>query len=726
MTANVAAVKFLEAPLSTNQAQPKKRTARLSDEEKQARAEARRIEREAAKLVRAQERAAAKERAYQEKIAALEGGDVQLPAVVLRDGTVFPVNYADIQALLTPYLDGLCLDVETTGYQLGHRHYALRTIQLGGEGLAVVLDADEQGSLIVGQWALRAATRLHAFSASADIVPVVDAGLIGWDEAWAKMVDGVQLAKLTDPAMAKSKSEGLKALSLALHGAYAVSPGADDARKALFAGIKCLTETNVTTPVERSGWAQVKKSCKTMTVYAGSDVLDLAATVRVLYERLPVSLDVLDRECQAAAMVAPAAYKGFPLDLAHIQLKIAEYEKSQAESKAVVAEMTGGAISNPSSSKDQVLPYLLAHGYTLKVDRKSKELSAGKPSLEPYANRGDELCRNIIEYRHCTTTLGLLLRPLENLCTEGDAVMRPTVYTLEAKTGRMSCVRPNGQQFSRQGGIRACVRCAPGYLGISADFSGCEILVAAALSGDRDLYEAETGPRCHRCGEFAYEDEGQACACGPGKAHKGLHWLTAHTAFGEAATKENRYQAKRGTFTRLFGGGPPTAADQVGCDVETMQQLFVAFNQVAPAFTAWDQWLRQCYKNGSRVWRDYSTGKNWVQDIEGHNRMTYVTYSGRNVYITNGEHAAGNGAIQGTARELLVDGLLRWKYSQWGGVPVLPVHDQLVATVKEDEARAATTELARCMTTSVLSSPGFEIRVGVDVDEPFVSWPDSS
>jgi DNA polymerase I-like protein with 3'-5' exonuclease and polymerase domains len=383
----------------------------------------------------------------------------------------------------------------------------------------------------------------------------------------------------------------------------------------------------------------------------------------------------------------------------------------------------------------EVLPYLLEAGYVLKPDRKTKQPSAGKSSLEPYANRGDELCKNIIEYRHCTTTLGLLLRPLENLCTEGDAVMRPTVYTLEAKTGRMSCVRPNGQQFSRQGGIRACVRCAPGYLGISADFSGCEILVAAALSGDRDLYDAETGPRCHRCGEFAYDDsEWQPCSCGfeikdgrqALKAHKGLHWLTAHTAFGEGATKENRYQAKRGTFTRLFGGGPPTAADQVGCEVAVMHQLFEAFNQVAPVFTSWDQWLRHSYKQGSRVWRDYSTGTNWVQDIDGRNRMIYQTYSGRPVYITNGEHAAGNGAIQGTARELLVDGLLTWKGTQWGQVPVLPVHDQLVAVVKEGEAAAATTELARCMSTKVLSSPGFEVSIGVDVDEPFVSWPDSS
>ena len=455
--------------------------------------------------------------------------------------------------LLAPYLTALCLDVESTGYQLGHRHYGLRTIQLGGEGLAVVLDADDPEQLATAAALLKLATRLHAFAAPADVVPVAHAGLIGWDEAWAKMVDGVVLAKLTDPALAKSQSEGLKALSLGLLGDYSTSPGADKARAALFAGIKCLTETKVTTPVERSGWANVNKFSKTMITYAASDVLDLAAVVRVLSGNMPVSWDVVDRECQAGAIVAPAAYQGFPLDLHHIKGKIAEYTARQSMARHTVEQLTAGAITNPSSSKDQVLPYLLANGYVLKPDRKTKQPSAQKSSLEPYANRRNMLCKNIIEYRHCTTTLGLLLRPLENLCIEGDSVMRPTVYTLEAKTGRMSCARPNGQQFSRQGGIRACV--IAGYLnlelnngqwvvsmpeltemrGISADFEGCEIRVAAALAGDVELYEAEAGVRCHRCGTDAVS--ARTAPAGRAKHTRELHWLTAHTAKGEAATR---------------------------------------------------------------------------------------------------------------------------------------------------------------------------------------------
>jgi hypothetical protein len=54
------------------------------------------------------------------------------------------------------------------------------------------------------------------------------------------------------------------------------------------------------------------------------------------------------------------------------------------------------------------------------------------------------------------------------------------------------------------------------------------------------------------------------------------------------------------------------------------------------------------------------------------------------------------------------------------------VHDQILAMVPAEEADRATTVLAQCMQTDVLSSPGFEVHIGADVDRPFKSWPDSS
>lgn len=616
---------------------------------------------------------------------------------------------------------------ETSGYWIGHQHYELRTVQLGGEEMAVVFDADSPADRAIASWALNAAEKVWAHSTTADACPVVLAGLIEWDVLWAKLYDSVIKAKLVDPKLCGSEADKLKDLARDILREYAVSPAAEVAKDELFKVMKCGKKTDVLTEPEKNGWYQVSKFAVTMIRYAGSDVLDLAAVLRML-PPLPVHEEVMERERENQASCAVIAYSGFPLDLEHIRKKIRECECQQKMARYAVEALTGGVITNPASSKD-VLDYLTSQGYHLKVNRKTQRPSAGKDSLEPIAKKGDMLARNIVEYRHMVTTLGLLLRQLENLCTHGDGIMRPTVYTINAKTGRMSCVRPNSQQFSRQGGIRACVRAPDGYRGISADFSGCELRVAAALSGDRALYEAETGPRCHRCGSDAVN--GSACLCGPGNAHQGLHWLTAHTAFGEGATKEDRYNSKRCSFTRLFGGGPQTAADQIGIGVSLAGQIFEAFSAVAPEFTAWDRWLRECYEGGYEVWRDFRTGENYCQKIPGAARhMIYRTYSGRSVYVTNGAHAAGNGAIQGTARELLVDGILRWRdpveNPRWHGSVLLPVHDEVICMVSKEGAEQAALKLKECMESYVLSTSSWRVFIGAEPDAPWESWADSS
>jgi hypothetical protein len=277
-----------------------------------------------------------------------------------------------------------------------------------------------------------------------------------------------------------------------------------------------------------------------------------------------------------------------------------------------------------------------------------------------------------------------------------------------------SCVRPNGQQFSRQGGVRKSVRADEGYVMVNADFQGCEIRVAAALSGDRGLLEAETSNKCHLC-------QDDPCSCGA--KHTGMHWLAAHLTFGEGATKENRYKSKAVIFRKLFGGAP---------DSDVAQKISDTFdNQIAPVYAAWDKWLRKSYYDGSMVWRDYQTGENYSQKLPGSRRGIYRTYNGRNIYI-NAPHAFGNYAIQGTARELLVEGIIRWHHEtvahpEWEAAPVLPIHDEVLTWVIRPYFNEAVSTLRNCMATDVLSVPGWDVRIDADPElKEYTYWPDSS
>lgn len=647
-----------------------------------------------------------------------EGQLFELPAVVLRDGAVKPISNVQAVEVLESYTEAMCVDVEHNGYDLGDNRFELRTIQLGGEEMAVVFDALDPLQCAVASYGLKIAKVLHAFSAMADLSPSIKAELIGFKEAWRKMVDGVLLVKLTDPKLSGSDANGLKDLSQDLLKEYATAPAAEVEKNKLFRAMGCLIDTKPDTPPERNGWNRVNRFSETMIRYAGSDVLDLAAILRVLPE-LPVDESALARERKYQEICAALNLYGFRLDPEHIKLKIKENEAEKSEHLSNIKILSRGTIDNPSSPDTGAKILAQYPGIELEISENTGKPSASKNSLASVKDNGEEsgiLAREILAYRHNVTQLGLLLRPLEILCDYGDGRMRPTTLTISADTGRSSMVRPNGQQFSRQGGIRKCVIADDGYVRFNADFSGCEIRVAAALSGDWGLLEAETSSMCHLC-------KSDPCACG--KKHTGLHWLAAHLTFGEGAVKEHRYKSKAVIFRKLFGGAP---------DSEVARQIAHTFDtQIAPVYKAWDDWLRNCWYDGRRIWRDYSEGENYSLDIPGQRRYAiYQTFNGRQIYATKGAHATGNYAIQGTARELLVEALVRFwidveTHPEWGVTTVAPIHDEVLGFCKAEYFEEVTTALQRAMTITDLSVPGHPVVIGCDPElHPALFWEDSS
>ena len=84
-------------------------------------------------------------------------------------------------------------------------------------------------------------------------------------------------------------------------------------------------------------------------------------------------------------------------------------------------------------------------------------------------------------------------------------------------------------------------------------------------------------------------------------------------------------------------------------------------------------------------------------------------------------HAAGNYAVQRTARELLVDALLRWRDAPWGGFVLLPVHDEIIAMVPEADGPAATAAPVECMETTFEGVP-----IVAEADQPSQFWADAA
>lgn len=626
---------------------------------------------EAATAKAAQLRAEKREAAIREA----SGATIELPALVTRDGAVRPIGTADADALLatiTSQPDGeLTVDVEHTGYPIGHEHYALRTVQLGGEHFAIDLDpiGDPHQADVVRRH-LAAAPVLHAHSATADLVPLADADLVDLESAWSRMVDTAILAKLADPSQTDNGAD-LKKISKAVLGSAAISPAADEARAALFKAGKWLTDTEVTTPLERSGWAQVDPRSETMIRYAGADVLDDAALAR----RLPMPpAAVLARERAAQRMTARMAHTGFRFDPEQIDRLHDEHTTARAR---LAEQIRAAGIDNPGSQV-QVGAALTAIGAPL------PRTSTGKPSvaqavLEPLRQHEGpvgQLAGLVLDWRHHDTALKLFLEPWRSLVRQGDGRARSTVYTLGADTGRMSSVRFNFQQISRAGGLRACITADPGYVLASADFAGVELRTAAGLSGDRELAAIMDDP------------------------DRDLHWEVARLAFGANATKGDRYRIKRGVFGRIYGGGIKAVANGVGVSEAVARQVIEAMDHLTPGLTEWSRLVRDGVESG---------------------RTQFMAYSGRTIHLPKqAPHAAPNYCIQGTARELLIDALLRWAETPWGACTLMPVHDELVVMVPEADAQAATQALVQCMTTDLYGVP-----IIAEASEPTYSWSDS-
>lgn len=626
---------------------------------------------------RAAAKAAAKAEALAAKIAEAAGPIVELPALVTRDGSVTAISLAQVEEVYRAFAMAaeLTVDVETTGYPIGHADYALRTIQLGNEHAAVVLDAADPDHRALAGVLLDQAALLHAHSATADLIPLAEVGALVLERGWDLMHDTVIPAKLADPASTGS-DPGLKQLAGAVLGDAAVSPAADAARAALFKAGRWLTDTKATTPVARSGWAQVDPRCTTMIRYAASDVLDDAALARRLP---PVDPAVLERERTAQRMTARVAHRGLRIDGEHVQRLLAEHTDQRA---AAAQQVQALGVDNPGSDQ-QVATRLLQLGAPLPTTKTGRP-SVAKGVIDPFRSADGpvgELARAVLDYRHHDTLLGTFLEPYQQLVTRGDGRARPTVYTLGADTGRMSCVRPNLQQVPREGGLRSCITADPGQLLVSADFAGVELRVAAALSGDANLRRL-----------IAEEDAGLG---------DGVHWAIARLAFGPDATKADRYAVKRGVFGRIYGGGIGAIARGVGVSETTASAIVDALDTMLPELAGWSQMVREAVKGG---------------------HTQFPTYAGRIVHLPAAfPHKAPNYCIQGTARELLIDTLVRLRDTRWGDATLLPVHDELVLAVPEAEAAEATAALVAAMQSELLG-----VAIKAEASEPSFAWRDAS
>lgn len=254
--------------------------------------------------------------------------------------------------------------------------------------------------------------------------------------------------------------------------------------------------------------------------------------------------------------------------------------------------------------------------------------------------------------------------------------------------------------------VRRSVVADPGYSIISSDYDQIELRVAAALAGETALIEA---------------------------AKKGisLHEIAAVKLFGISYTPDQYRYTKNVNFGWLFGGGPPTLAEQAGIPIATAARILKQYAKEFPNLTAYkrkmqNQILKEALSSSEyglylslrsqmfEMRQDTVYGRARIADIKSrmnslcYDKIAYVTtdYGRRLPVEASKAYRAVNYKVQSTARDILGDGLIAiMKDPELEPTVLLPIHDEILGQARKSKAEYIAQRYGEVMSTEYRGVP---------------------
>jgi DNA polymerase-1 len=556
----------------------------------------------------------------------------------------------------------IALDTETTGLDIYSDGYRLRTVQFGDALTGWVIHWERGGAFVeVVLWALRRIKRLLIHNAPFDWLVLDEHAGVPLEWLAPRTTDTKILATLVDPRQPQEGGigTGLKPLS----GHY-LDPSAPDTQGDLTAVFRSLGLTKAT------GFARIDLDHPTYNLYAALDVILTARLEPVLQhelERYGVRPRLVQYEHELARICAHMQRTGMVLDEEYTR----SLEARLGEEAALYAVKAARYGVENVNSTNQISEALLAMGETLTERTASGNLKVDKAVLLALADMS--LQWDPLESRRPNPLADAVLRAkrsgkwretyaktfLETVDAKGR--IHPFINSLQARTGRMSITRPALQTLpSSDQMIRRCMLADEGHVMVSIDFAAVEMRVLAALADVKQMKHAiQTG--------------------------QDLHDFTAGLVYGPGFTKAHRKICKGVGFGTVYGGGPATIARQTGANIDDVAAAQRKYHRVYPEIKrAASRWQREAFSNS----------------------MVTTTVTGRRLPLDRDRtYAVVNYQVQSAARDCLGQSLLEMESR--GLLPYLrlPIHDEVVASVPEREAKELAREFERCMTFDLYGVP---------------------
>lgn len=394
--------------------------------------------------------------------------------------------------------------------------------------------------------------------------------------------------------------------------------------------------------------------------------LDPVLTCRIAEKLWPSASQYLrsyEIEMGAIHALCQAEITGMHVDLEYCQ-------RMSLELEAEMASLQPSLPCNPNAPQ-QVVRFLQDNGAVLTKKTDSGKLAADDEVLR-YWEEKIPLCATVRRYRECSKLKSSYFDNLLEL--HKDSVVHPSIRVLGAqKTGRMSVTAPALQTLPKSPIGRNAFLAREGCTLMMADFSGIEMRLLAHMADEEMMIEKI------RNGED-------------------LHTWTAQQIFEtETPASKQRDVAKRSGFAKIYGAGIEKFAYSTGLPVSEAEQFLTRYDQLFPSVGAFQDQVIESV-------RESTSDRRWGE---------VHTEFGRRLMVPKDDAYKGvNYRDQGTAGEVLKLKICELDAAGLGELIRLPIHDEIVFEVPDDDVPEVTQIVEEVMPERQL----FKVPLDIDIE----------
>jgi DNA polymerase-1 len=549
--------------------------------------------------------------------------------------------------------DILCYDTENTGFSPERDH--VRMAQFGDMHTGWAIPFERWGGAALEVLKTYEGTiGAHNLKYDARMTMAEEPSLV-WP--WHRSHDSMNMAHILN----SRRTKGLKPLAGML-----IDPEAVAAQRQLDQGMHA----------NKWNWSTVPIDFPPYWIYAAMDPVLTSHMLDIMLPQMGPYQYVYDLEMGTTRAIAKMEQRGMRIDTDYVIKKNAELQDYVARAtdwlhnEFKITSVNSGA---------QLIRYFESEG----IEIPDKKTNGGAQSMDKSVLEQipHVVAETVLAIKKADKTIGPYFSNFIEMVDAEDRV-HPNVWTLGARTGRMSVSEPALQTLPRKDPtVRTAFIPSEGNAIVTCDFDQIEARLMAHFSESQALIDAFNRPE-----DFFLQMASQIYAV-------------------EVADKKDprRQLSKNGTYGKIYGAGIDKMAETAGVSSEQMQAVMGRFDALYPEVK---RMQKQITTLGATRLR---------QEGEGYIKTPY----GRRLSSDPGkEYTLVNYLIQGHAAELMKRKIIDLDTLLDDGMLLLPVHDEIVCDVPREDAD----ELSHVIADSMADRTNYKVPITCGTDVLMDNW----